>query len=343
MNRSARALLSAAAIGAMGSSWGPRDFGVLLVGGAETRTIGKLKAGLDKKYPVEFAFGLGDPREIQRAIDRLSARNVKKLVAVPLVLDSESPGIEETQYVLGIRKDPSPAFFQGAHSHSGGSSPIKRAKTKLPVVMTSGLDDHSLVAEIIAARAKKMSEHPERERIVLVASGSSSDAMNELTARRLTTLAQRVRELGRFSDAQAFVLREGGGAPRPKKQFSLEKVTQDADKKLHDAVKALSRGGRVLLLVHQLTPNGFERRVRKLLDGLFYTMNSDGLMLDPRLAQWVEAKVQESAERPNMRQYKDEGRKVPYPEENQMRLTMDPATGKARRTLGEPRPIGEHE
>lgn len=340
--RTGLAAILAAAL-AQGSSWGPKDFGVLLVGGAEGRSIGELKRGLDRKYPVEFAFGLGDPREIQHAIDRLAARNVKKLVAVPLVLDSESPGIEETQYVLGIRKEPSVPFFQGAHSHAGGSgSIVKRAQTKLPVVMTGGLDDHPLVAEILAARAKKISQNPARERIVLVARGSSSDALNELTQRRLATLAKRVRELGRFSDAQAFVLREGGGAPRPKKQRPLETVIRDSDKRLRDAVAALSRGGRVIVLVHQLTPDGFERRVRKLLDNLFYAMNSDGLMLDPRLAQWVEAKVKESAERPDMRRYKDAGRKVPFTEDK-FRLTMDPATGKARRALGSPEPLGERE
>ncbi|MBI5200996.1 MAG: hypothetical protein HY925_05375 [Elusimicrobia bacterium] len=340
MNRAVLALLAAAAVGAQGSSWGPKDFGVLLLGGAEGRSVGALRGGLDKKYPVEFAFGLGDPKEIQRAIDRLTARSVKKLVAVPLVLDSESPGIEETQYVLGIRKEPSAPFFQGPHSHSG-SAIVKRAKTKLPVVMTGGLDDHPLVAEILAARAKKMSERPERERIVLVAKGSSSDALNEMTERRLAALAKRVRELGRFSDAQAFVLRDDAGAPRPKKDKPIAAVVRDADKKLRDAVSALSRGGRVILLVHQLTPDGFERRIRKLLDGRFFIMNSDGLMLDPRLSKWVEAKVTESLDRPDMRQYKDEGRKVPYPEDK-LKLKMDPATGRTRPSLVSPGSQGEH-
>ncbi|MBI4345219.1 MAG: hypothetical protein HY553_00080 [Elusimicrobia bacterium] len=325
-------VLALLALAAQGSSWGPKEFGVLLLGGAETRVIGALKRGLDRKYPVEFAFGLGDPREIQRAIDRLASRNVKKLIAVPLVLDSESPGIEETQYVLGIRKDPSLPFFQSPHA-SAGRSVVKRAQTKLPVVMTGGLGDHPLVGEILAARAKKASENPARERIVLVARGSPSDAANELTERQLVRLARGVRDLGRFSDAQAFVLRDAEGPARGQKERPIGLVARDADKRLRDAVAALSRGGRVILLVHQLSPDGFERRVRKLLDGLFYTMNADGLLLDPRLGKWVEAKVEESAAQPDMRQYKDAGRPVPWPQ-NKLRLTMDPASGKTRPTLG---------
>lgn len=308
MTAGAGALLLVVAA-AQASSWGAKDFGVLIVGGTASPAGGKAAAGLKDalkgKFPVEFASGLGDAREIQGAIDRLTSQRVKKLVVVPLVLYSESSAMDETKYVFGLRKDPSAEFFLGGHS---GHTIVRRAQTKLPVVMSSGLDEHPLVAETLAARAKELSEHPERERFVLVGRGAASDAENESAARTLASLARKVRETGRFAAAQAFVLRED--APVEKRD--------KARLELRKAVKALSRGGRVILVAHMLAPDGLERTIRKLLDGHFFVFNAKALMPDARLAKWVEAKAGEAAKLPDMRQFKDAGRPLPPPERKKL-------------------------
>lgn len=300
-------LLAAAALAlAAAAPWEAKPFGVLLVGGAgNPKAVGVLQAGLKGKFPVEFAFGLGDFKEIQRGIDRLSALRVKKVVVVPLALASESPAMEQTKYVLGLRKDPDPEYFKAAAS---GYTNVRRAQTKLPVVMSSALDDHPLVAEILAARAQELSENPARERVVLVGRGAASDAENEVAARHLSALAERVREKGKYGEARGLLLRE-----------DAEEKKRDASRTaLRKAVAALSRSGKVLVVPHLLAPDGTERSIRKVLDGLFYSFNGKALMPDTRLAQWVEAKAAEAAALPNMRQHKDTGRPVPPPERKRL-------------------------
>jgi sirohydrochlorin cobaltochelatase len=334
-----KALILALFAGASAAApWEAKPFGVLLVGGSGSSAGGKglasLRDGLKGKFPVEFAFGLGDFKEIQRGIDRLSALKVKKLVVVPLVLASESSAVEETKYVLGMRKDPDPAFFKQS---GAGYTNVRRAQTKLAVVMSSALDDHPLVSDILAARAKELSEKPEREKLVLIGRGAADDAENEVAARHLSTLARRVKDKVKFSEAHAFLLRED----------AEPKARAKAHKELRKTVGILSRSGKVIVVPHLLATDGTERSIRKLLDGLFYAFNGKGLMPDARLAQWVEDKAREAAELPDMRQHKDAGRPIPPPERKRL-LQMDlgraadgskGTQGKGKATL---KPIGEY-
>lgn len=325
-----KALLAVLAAGLAAAPWEAKPFGVLLVGGtgspAGGKAVGSLREGLKAKFPVEFAFGLGDVKEIQRGIDRLAAQKVKKLVVVPLALASESSGMEETKYVLGMRKDPDPEFFKAS---AAGYSNVRRAQTKLPVVMSSALDDHPLVSEILAARAQELSERPERERVVLIGSGAASDAENEVAERHLKSLAAGVRSKANYAEALAFVLREDA---EPKKRDA-------AREKVKRAVAMASRAGRVIVVSHMLAPDGTERTIRKLLDGCFFVFNAKGLMPDSRLAQWVEAKAKEAAALPDMRQHKDAGRPVPAPERKKL-LQMD-LSGPRRRAPPAAKPGAE--
>ncbi|MCX5790502.1 MAG: hypothetical protein NTX64_18675 [Elusimicrobia bacterium] len=328
--------LAPAMAAAPSSPWGKKAWGVLVIDAAASSDSGrgapKLAKDLGKKFQVEFARGLADPKEIQSAVDRLTAQNVKKIVVVPLVLTTESDAMDETQYVLGLRKDPSAEFFKGAHGHSGYTN-IRRVQTKLPVVMSPGLDAHRLVAEILAARAKEQSRKPARERVVLVAWGARTNAGDELTRRNLDALARKVRELGDYEDAQGFTLRDSADA----------KERSKAETALRRAVAAWSRLGRVIVVCHFLAPDGLERRVRAVLDGAFYSLNAKGLVSDPKLAKWIEAKAREAAAMPNMRRFKDAGRPI-EPKESKKLLRLDtgapvlrkPSTGNAtgpRRTI----------
>lgn len=291
--------------------WGPKDWGVLVVGGPGSPQGGKpvaaLRDGLKGKFPLEFAFGLADPREIQKGIDRLTARRVKKIVVVPLALSSQSDAMEETKYVLGLRKEPSAEFFKAGRNRSGYTT-IKRVQTKLPVVMASALDEHPFLAEILAARAKELSERPAKERVLIVGRGSAAAADHELAQRQLAALARKVKALGGFAGAEALLLRDD--AP--------EKARAQARAAMRKAVSAWSREGRVIVVPHLLTPDGFEREVRKTLDGVFHKWSGKTLLPDPRLSDWVEAKAREAADMPDMRLYKDAGRPIPPPERKRL-------------------------
>jgi len=58
---------------------------------------------VDLKIPTEIAFGMATKSSIQAGIDRLTARGVTEIIAVPLFVSSHSSVIDSTAYLLGLR------------------------------------------------------------------------------------------------------------------------------------------------------------------------------------------------------------------------------------------------
>src|SRR5688500_15323740 len=58
---------------------------------------------VDAHQPAEVAFGMATRANIQSAIDKLTARGVTDIVAVPLFVSSHSSVITSTEYLLGLR------------------------------------------------------------------------------------------------------------------------------------------------------------------------------------------------------------------------------------------------
>src|SRR5688572_2062367 len=140
------------------------DPGVLLLahgGSAEwNRRVTELAARVDRTRPTEVAFGMATRANIQAAIDRLIARGVTDIVAVPLFVSSWSSVITSTEYLLGLRAEapaalaayakmnhtPAAAGTSGAASTTGheghttatdGTTPVT---SPVPVRMTPALN-----------------------------------------------------------------------------------------------------------------------------------------------------------------------------------------------------------
>ena len=58
---------------------------------------------VDDAKPTEVAFGMATRANIQAAIDKLVARGVTEIVAVPLFVSSHSSVITSTEFLLGLR------------------------------------------------------------------------------------------------------------------------------------------------------------------------------------------------------------------------------------------------
>lgn len=276
--------------------WEPKALGVLLLGhgGASewNRAVIEIRNTLRSKYPVEAAFGMADPKALQKGFDALAAARVRKVIVVPLFISSHSEVIDQTQYVLGMRKDPSKDFLQAPHAHMA-KAVVRRVQTRLPLVMTPALDDHPLVGEILLARARELSKEPAKEAVVLVGHGPVQDADDGLWLRAMGRLAETVRERGGFASAHAATLRDD----------SAPEVKAKAEQALRGLVRGLSRRGRVLVVPHLIARGGIERHVRKALDGMFYEWSGKTLLPDPRIAQWAEAGVEQAAALPDMRRF----------------------------------------
>ena len=270
--------------------------------------VAELAAQVDARQPTEVAFGMATRANIQGAIDRLAARGVSEIVAVPLFVSSWSSVITSTEYLLGLRDEPpaalavfakmkhghsTPATTNGSNGHGSahgrhgttdvgvdGTTPVI---SPVPVRMTPALNDHPLVADILASRARSVSRTPAGETVVIVAHGPNDEDDNRRWLADMASLAAQLRRgPDRFAAIEYLTLRDD--APEP--------VRDAATVELRAMVARHTTEGRRVLIVPLLVSfGGIEKGLRERLAGLEYVMPDAGLVPDARLVDWVLARA----------------------------------------------------
>lgn len=291
------------AAGAAGNAWpsntiGEKPFGVLLLGAGGTRDwktqLDMILKRAGNRYPVEFAAGLADGKEMQRGIDALAEARVRTIVVVPLFVSSSDEVMDQNRFLLGIREKPSQALLNAPHAHAG--APAQRLRSRVPLVVTKALDDHPLFVDLLASRAKTQSRHPEQESVLLVGPAPlSRDAAKEWTA-GAAALAEKVRQKGGFAAAGAYALSAGPlQSDREKSEAGLAALAKELGRKHH-------------VIVVPLSMTGGDLRVNEALDGLFVKYDGRAILPDERIAQWVDQSAAAAAKLPDMRMFKDMAR-----------------------------------
>jgi sirohydrochlorin ferrochelatase len=248
----------------------------------------------DQSQPTEVAFGMASRASIQNAIDKLAARGVTEIVAVPLFVSSHSSVITSTEYLLGLRPDAPKdlAVFakmnHGSHGapdaadHSAHGVPVvdpaSPVTTTLKIRMTPALNRHPLIGAIVVDRAKSISRTPEKEAVILVAHGPVPDDDNRRWLEDMAVLAEQTKASAPYASVDYLTVRDDAGP----------EMREAATRELREKVEAqLAQGRRVLIVPHLMSFGGIEQGVRKRLEGLEYTMTAQALMPDDRIAQWV--------------------------------------------------------
>src|SRR5699024_1033253 len=175
-------------------------------GSAEWNNLVKEAAQpLEKDYPVAFAWGMANSKTLQEAIYQLEGKGVTKIIAVPLFVSSYSPIIRQTEYLLGKRDTLADAPMP-IMDHSGGSSghmhmhmpkksEVKPLKVKAEVILTHALDDHDVVAQILADRVAALSTNPSNETVILAAHGPNKEEDNKQWIANLESLSKKIQQL----------------------------------------------------------------------------------------------------------------------------------------------------
>ena len=144
--------------------------------------------------------------------------------------------------------------------------------------MTTALDSHALVAEILTSRAADLSRTPEDEVVVLVAHGPSSAEDNDRWLANMDVLAERMGMRTNFSRIECLTVRDD--AP--------DAIRSQATAALRARVEsAVQEGKSVLVVPLLLSYGGIEAGIRRRLEGLPYRMAGQALLPDDRLSEWV--------------------------------------------------------
>jgi sirohydrochlorin ferrochelatase len=261
--------------------------------------VKSVAAEVDKETPTEVALGMADPSTLQEGIDKLTARGVTKIVAVPLFVSSHSSVIESTKYLLGLRPDAPEELadfnmdhaMQNTNGHQTADADAKKTlpqpvKCSLPLRMSPALDRHPIVAEILSDRAAAISRDPARDVLILVAHGPNDDRENAEWLADMAALAKLIAAHTSYARIHYVTLRDDADAPvRDRATAELRKYAQSAD----------AAGYRVLIVPLLLSYGGIENGLRQRLDGIEHTLSPQALLPEPRIAQWVLESARQSS------------------------------------------------
>lgn len=262
---------------------------------------------VDLVMPTEIAFGMATKSSMQAAVNRLVARKVTTIVAVPLFVSSHSSVIDSIAYLLGSRsQEPEDLKMFAEMDHGSGgmvmdhgsmkhdSAMTSEARTQIssavPIRMASALDHHKMVADILEDRAASISHDPAHEVVVPVAHGPVPDDENKLWLADMGVLADEIRQQTHYTGIEYVTLRDDADDP----------VRNSATKELRLRVDQISKAGNTALIVPLLLSyGGIEDGLRKRLDGLSYRMPSQALLPDKRIVAWVIDTAQAASSSPN--------------------------------------------
>ncbi len=286
------------------SPWQSKSVGVILVsesgGGDWNKFVADARKSLGKEIPVQSQSGPIGTRGLQRAVDKLKAEKVERVIVVPVLLESTDPESAQLRYLFGADQYPSKLFLEKWRM---GSRLIKRVKTKLPVVITNGLDGDDAVGRTLIERAREMSKEPKNEAVVLIGAGAAEDEENSLLGARLESLAGNLTIRGRFSSAHGFLVRPNTQKKPQQRDDSLRVIRK--------AIREKSKKQRVLVIPYILIDDGSVRAWRKGLDNLFFRWKGKALMPSDAMHSWLKVRLDAARSAENMVRFKDEGQPLP--------------------------------
>lgn len=279
------------------------DYGILLLahGGAPewNAQVSAIAESLDAKVPTAVSLGMADAEAMQQGVAALEKRRCRKIVVVPLFINSSSEVMQQTRYALGIDEKPSEvmrlALEHAGHAHGGHHAmfSLKRVKSRTPLAITPALDDHPIVAEVLYERAKGLSRSASGETVVLVGHGPVDDDSNKVWLRTIRSLAESIKERGRFKAVVGVTLRDD--APKS--------VRDAAVAALRDTVSRAAIDSKVIVVPYLIARGGIEEKVAAALKGLSYAWDGKTICPHPKIVQWVAQTAAAGAKLEDMRRF----------------------------------------
>ncbi|MCD4842638.1 MAG: CbiX/SirB N-terminal domain-containing protein [Methanosarcinales archaeon] len=274
-------------------------------------------AEVDIPYPVELGFLEFVPNEtINDAIEKLDNAGVTKIIAVPLFVSSHSSHIQEIEYVLGLREmlptisehvvvvvegvemersvvvmgdgyaityvpvETGADGVMQAMGHPGEEEELIPVETDAEIVLTDAMDNHWLVAVIVADRKADLFADTENETLVLVALGTDEEKNFAGWVNSTSSLANQARlKLAYWSDPAI-------GLAGTQAAFIHHNETLHPEFTLRPIVENAADPVVVPLMVSEGYFTG--RKIPGLLENLTYAYDGKALTSHPNVAEWIE-------------------------------------------------------
>jgi sirohydrochlorin ferrochelatase len=223
-------------------------------------------------YPIAVGYLEFTEPDIQKAVTKLESQGVSRIIAVPLFVSTYSNHIEEIKYILRLR-DTLP------QSEGATGETLRQVQCHSQISLTAALDDHPIVAKILAERLQRISSDPGHEVAVLVGHGADTEAGATKWQAQFDSLAQQVKKNLKLKAAYYGFAAMGKPTVR-------------------QTVTAAGSEGEVLLIPVMLSEGFFtDQKIPRDLEGLRYRYPQPGeraLLPHADLARFIEMRVKET-------------------------------------------------
>jgi sirohydrochlorin cobaltochelatase len=237
---------------------------------------------LQDDYNIQVAFGMADAASMQEGVRQLEQHGARHIGVVRLFISGESFK-ERTEQILGLHPGApaKPAANADAHAghgegHGGHSMEFWRVDTRASFALSDqGLVEAPEMGAVLATRAKSLSRNPAQEDVLILAHGPGDDAENERWLKQLDARADVVRKAQPFHAVKVETLREDW----PDKRV-------EAEKRIRAFVEQSAKEGRRAVVI-PFRVQGFGPYA-KVLEGLEYASDGQGLIPHPSVTEWIE-------------------------------------------------------
>lgn len=266
---------------------------------------------LEEKYPVEFAWGMANYVTLQQGINRLEEQGVSDIIAVPLFISSHSPIIRQNEYLFGMRDSLADHAMPLMHHteeyvemtgaevdssdyiHDMLMPPnLQPLEINADVTMTSALDDHDVVAQILHDRVSALSDNPANETVLLAAHGPSRESDNLKWIENMESLSRKIQKLQKeqgegFKQIFALTVRDD----------AEERIFNQAKQQLRAMVRQANQFGDVIVVPLFLSSGGREQAIAERLEGLNYKWSSKTLLPDEKISNFLVNSVKQALQK----------------------------------------------
>jgi sirohydrochlorin ferrochelatase len=232
---------------------------------------------LPAEVPVYAAYlELVQGRLIQDGITHLEAQGVTDIIVIPLFVSSGSTHIDEICYSLGVISEPKLETDMTPFS------------IQARIHFTSPIDDDPVIAEIVYDKIKGLSEDPSHEVVLLVGHGSVEEGFHHQWLRGLEKLAERIKALGGFDEADVAML-----LPDQVKDKMIGWKKQ--------------RPGHAIVVAPLFLSEGYFTRqvIPSRLEGMEYRYNGLALLPSPLISRWMERQIEPLLTRLKIEEHKE--------------------------------------
>ncbi len=261
------------------------DYGVLIMahGGPADWNEQVLMAikPLQRKYKIEVAFGMADAARIQKSVQKLEARGVKKIGVVRLFVSAGS-WRTRTEQILGLRTGAPPPSTSKSNKkeHPHHQMQFWRIKTKASFALSKkGLSDSNLMGSVLVARAQALKTNSKKEDVLILAHGLNNDLNNKELLESLNLLANQIRSSIPFKRVKVETLREDWPESRKKAKRRIHMFFQQAN----------NEDRAVILIPFRVYGSG---PYAKVLKGFKYISDGKGLLPHPNVTKWISNQIQ---------------------------------------------------